>query len=353
MISQKNKSEMIKSMLKEIELCQNYLGSSKINSIYFGGGTPSILDNRDLELLFDKLRLTFDFKKDIEISIESNPDDLSLQKLHFFKDIGINRLSIGVQSFCSRELKFLNRGHNSKQALDCIELAKQIGFNNISIDLIYGLPNQNLEQWSGNLEIMFGLEIQHFSAYSLTVEPKTMLHHLVKTKRIIVIDDPIAVEQYNLLTNQAKKNKFIQYEISNFGKKEFFSKHNMAYWQGKKYLGIGPSAHSYNGISRKWNVSNNAKYIKQIHKGKLPFEKETLTDNQKFNEYILTSLRTIWGLDLDFVRKHFDKKLLEYLINRSKKLKDEGKMQKKNGSLQLTKKGKLYADAIVVDLIVV
>ena len=351
-ISQSGIDEMINSIVKELKLRKNYL-NSEIKTIYFGGGTPSILNKKHLEKLFDKIRSTFNVSENAEISFECNPDDLNKEKLILLKYLGVNRLSIGIQSFDDKDLKFMNRSHNSDEAINSVKLAQEVGFDNISIDLIYSLPSQSVENWQKNLEIAFSLNIQHISSYSLTIEKNTQLSHLIKTKKITELDEKTSSEHFNLLLKESKKNEFIQYEISNFGKEGYFSKHNSSYWENKNYLGIGPSAHSYNGESRSWNISNNKNYIEIISENKLPSETEILTKNQKYNEYIFTSLRTMWGVDLKLVQEKFDEKIYNYLLLQVVKWKETSDILHTKNTLKLTEKGKLLADAIASDLFIV
>ena len=265
---------MINSLKKEIELRKHYLNNNTIETIYFGGGTPSILTESEISLLINTITENYTVINNAEISLECNPDDLTKKKVQNLKKSGINRLSIGIQSFNDEDLKFMNRSHNSSQAIESVQLAKEIGFNNISIDLMYSLPKQSLEKWKKNLDIAFSLEIQHISAYSLTIEEKTKLKSLLKKGEFSELDDIASSEHFDLLMMEAEKNKFIQYEISNFGLNGFFSKHNSKYWQAGHYLGIGPSAHSYNGETRSWNVNSNTKYIEGISENKVKYGEE-------------------------------------------------------------------------------
>ena len=351
--AQNDKEEMLKSIKKEIKLRQSYLNGASISSIYFGGGTPSILNKEEIISLIETIYNNFRIDPDAEITLECNPDDLNTKKLLELKEIGINRLSIGIQSFDDADLKFMNRSHNAKEALNCIQFAKESGFDNITIDLIYGLPNQSNENWKKNLARMLSLDIQHFSAYSLTVEPKTKLKHLIDKKLVTPLDDKITVEHFNTLVEIANENNFIHYEISNFGKEGFFSNHNSGYWKNKHYLGVGPSAHSFNGSSRQWNVASNKNYIKKVNENDSYFEVEQLSNTQQYNEYIFTALRTIWGVELDYINNQFGQEALNYfkkqVINWGKK----GKIKQEKNTYRLTKKGKLYADAIASDLFIV
>tara|TARA_B100000945_G_C20408772_1_gene611486 strand:- start:227 stop:1261 length:1035 start_codon:yes stop_codon:yes gene_type:complete len=344
---------MLKSIEKEILTQKNYLRNNKVNSIYFGGGTPSVLTAIEIKRLLKKVYQSYNINENAEITIECNPDDLTSHKLSSYKKTGINRLSIGVQSFEDSDLKFMNRSHSAKKAIQSISLAKKNGFKNISIDLIYGLPNQTVKKWKKNLDIMFSLDIQHFSAYCLTIEKKTALYHLVKKKKVQPLADKKTIEQFNLLQTKAKKKGFIHYEISNFGIKGHFSKHNTAYWKGNHYLGIGPSAHSYNGKSRRWNIHSNSKYISKINSNTNYFEEEELTVSQQYNEYIFTSLRTIWGVDQSIIKTqygnnfelHFKKEIIKWEAKKH--------VTSNKNIYTLTTIGKGFADAIASDLFVV
>ena len=349
-ISKNDKDEMIQAMIKELDLRENYLKSKKLNSLYFGGGTPSILNQKEIELLFNKVREKYLIDENTEISFECNPDDLDKEKLLLLKKLGVNRLSIGIQSFNDEDLNFMNRSHNSTQAMDCVKFSQEIGFNNISIDLIFSLPNQTLKDWKRNLDIAFNLGIQHISSYSLTIEEKTKINHLIKTKKITELDDDISLQQYNLLIKESEKNDFTHYEISNFGKENYFSKHNSSYWLGNEYLGIGPSAHSYNRKSRSWNVRSNKKYISEIKNNRLPSETEILTNSEKFNDYIMTHLRTIWGVDTNYILKYFGEKILSDFIIDLKKWENSKDLTHQDENVKLTKKGKYISDAICSDL---
>ena len=338
---------MLAALLKETELQKSYFENEAVETIYFGGGTPSILTISDLRFQIDKIKKTFHVSNDAEITLEANPDDINEEKLAGWKEIGINRLSIGVQSFFQEDLLWMNRAHNAQQAIDNLQLAIQ-QFNNITIDLIYGHPLLTNEKWKQNVENVIALNIPHISCYALTVEPKTPLSKMIKEKKKEDIQQEKQAEQFLLLMQWLEDAGYEHYEISNFAKPGFRSRHNSSYWQGKKYLGLGPSAHSFNGESRQWNISNNNIYIESLEKNKIPFEKETLTPSQKTNEYIMTALRTKEGLDLD--------KLAEAMSNElratSKKFIDSGKLILKENKLILTKEGKLFADGIAAELFV-
>jgi len=341
---------MINSLKKEIELRKQYLNNNTIETIYFGGGTPSILTESEISLLINTITENYTVINNAEISLECNPDDLTKKKVQNLKKSGINRLSIGIQSFNDEDLKFMNRSHNSSQAIESVQLAKEIGFNNISIDLMYSLPKQSLEKWKKNLDIAFSLEIQHISAYSLTIEEKTKLKSLLKKGEFSELDDIASSEHFDLLMMEAEKNKFIQYEISNFGLNGFFSKHNSKYWQAGHYLGIGPSAHSYNGETRSWNVNSNTKYIQDISENKIECEEEILSNFQKYNDYIMTSLRTISGVNLNYIKQEYGENYLIYFNNELHKwIKSEHVFIEKE-IVYLSKKGKYISDNICSDL---
>ena len=344
---------MLRSLQKEIKQRKKYLLGKNINSIYFGGGTPSILNITEIEILLKIIFKSYKINNNAEITVECNPDDLNIQKLESYKKIGINRLSIGIQSFDDSDLKFMNRSHNSKEAIKSITLAKKIGFKNISVDLIYGLPKQTLKKWSENLDIMFGLGVNHFSAYSLTIEEKTALYQMVKNKKIKVLSDVKTIKQFKFLQNKSKEYGFIHYEISNFGKKGYFSNHNMAYWKNNHYLGIGPSAHSYNGYSRRWNVSSNTQYISKINNNYDYFAEEHLSTSQQYNEYVFLSLRTMWGLDITVISKKFGNTIKLHFLKEVKKWESKKYVDHNKNIYTLTTRGKNFADSIASDLFII
>jgi len=282
----KDKSRMIKALVKEMERENGFLESEQIETIYFGGGTPSVLDYKEIMIIFEGLYKYFKISKEAEITFEANPDDLTKQYLIKLAKTGINRLSIGLQSFSDQELRLLNRRHRGKTGINAVYDSKNAGFENISVDLIYGIPGMNIEIWENNLDIAFQMEIKHISAYHLTIEPNTIFSRYIKEGRIKMPEEDTGIEQFRVLIKKAAENKFIHYEISNFCQDGFFSKHNTNYWKQVKYLGLGPSAHSYNKDIRRWNVADNKKYMGSISKNKIPFEKESLDNRKKYNEYI-------------------------------------------------------------------
>jgi len=354
--SLKNKDALLKALKNELVIQKNYLSvngvGAKIESVYFGGGTPSLLSQQELLAIFDALNKHYTISSDAEITLEANPDDLNVEKLKQLYNTPINRLSIGIQSFYDEDLRFMNRVHDSKMATQSIQLARDVGFSNITIDLIYGVPTLSDAAWLNNLRKVFSLGVAHISCYALTVEPKTALHHLIKTGAINNIDDQHTAQQFELLIAEMTTNNFIQYEISNFCKENFYSKHNSNYWLKENYLGLGPAAHSFNGYSRQWNVRNNNLYIQSLQKGKLNFEQETLSVNQQYNEYILTALRTIWGVDLERIQ-HFGESYMACFELEIQPYLNSGDVIQKNNLFYLTDKGKLLADKIASDLFVV
>lgn len=324
---------------------KDYLKNETIETIYFGGGTPSLLEISDYTPVTEKIFSTFEIDADVEVTIETNPDDICEKRLKEWKQVGINRLSIGIQSFFGEDLKWMGRAHTAEQAIDSLQLALK-HFDNITIDLIYGTPLLTNEKWKGNVERAFALSIPHLSCYALTVEPKTPLHKMIRNHQTPGINADMQAEQFLLLMQWMEKAGYEHYEISNFAKPGYRSRHNSSYWQGGKYIGLGPSAHSYDGASRQWNVSNNNMYVDSIRKGVIPCEKEMLTPIQKSNEYIMTSLRTVEGLDLTRLGEAASRRL----HSASKKFIERGLMTKNHDHLRLTNEGKLLADGIASDL---
>ena len=345
-----NKSAFLEALKKEMSLQRYYLSEEKISTVYLGGGTPSLLNQEEILFIFNSLKEYFDIIPDAEITLEANPDDLTETKIRELKATPINRLSIGIQSFYEEDLKMMNRAHNSVEALNAVKLAQQNGFDNISIDLIYGTPTLSHHQWRNNLQIAFALNVKHISAYCLTVEPRTALAHQVRKGLVKNVTDQHSSEQFEIMLEAMHRSDFTQYEISNFCKDDAYSKHNSNYWLKEKYLGLGPSAHSYDGKSRQWNISNNAAYIKSLEKGELNFEKEELTMDQRYNEYVMTSLRTIWGLDLARVEKDFGRTYLNGCLEEVGKYIQSEHILNEGNKLYLSDKGKLIADKIASDL---
>ena len=320
-----------------------------VETIYFGGGTPSILEIQDLRFLIEEVYRNYNVSSNPEITVEANPDDLTETRIIGLSQNKINRLSIGIQSFFEDDLKLMNRAHNSEEAKKCLEIATKY-FDNISIDLIYGVPNMSNEKWLQNIKTALSYNVPHISSYALTVEPKTALHTFIQKGIIPQPDDEVAQEHFHLLVDKLEENGFIHYELSNFGKENYFSRNNSSYWLGKKYIGIGPSAHSYNGISRSWNVSNNSLYLKSIAENILPSETETLTQTDRYNEYVMTGLRTIWGISLNRIEQEFGKTYLDYLNQQAAKYIEDHLLFVDENILRTTKSGKFLSDGIASDL---
>lgn len=351
--SLKNKDALVKSILTEIDIRMNYLPDKSIETIYFGGGTPSLLSEKDLFLILEKIYKQYKVSKDAEITLECNPDDLNNEKLKELKRLEINRLSIGLQSFNDEELIWMNRAHTAMESESSVKRAQDRGFENITIDLIYGSKFSTLNNWKKTLDKAIALDIKHISSYNLTIEDKTKLGHDFKTKKETAIDDEKSSEMFLEMIDRLEKSQFIHYEISNFGKEGFFSTHNSNYWKGAYYIGYGPSAHSFDGVSRQWNISNNPTYIKYIdEKNDAYFEKEILTEKERFNEYILTALRTIWGVNLNYLKKHFNEDFIKLFLNQIIYYIDQEQVIVHNETYTLTEKGKLLADKIASELFV-
>jgi oxygen-independent coproporphyrinogen III oxidase len=347
--SMKKKDEMVLALCEEIKMRKNEFQNELVETIYFGGGTPSVLSMEQIELLVQTLYSHYKVIENPEITLEANPDDLNDETIRQLAKTSINRLSIGIQSFFEEDLKLMNRAHNAEEAKKCLETATQY-FDNISLDLIYGIPGMSNEKWLENIQTALSFGIPHISSYALTVEPKTALHTFIKKGIIQEPEDDVAHEHFEILVESLEEAGFIHYELSNFGKENFFSKNNTSYWLGKKYLGIGPSAHSYDGKTRGWNVSNNALYIKSIVEGKLPMEKETLTQTDRYNEYVMTGLRTIWGVSLERIEQEFGKNYLTYLNQQSAQYIEDHLLFVDENILRTTRKGKFLSDGIASDL---
>lgn len=369
--SMKKKDEMVMALTKEIRMRKSEFKDEIIETIYFGGGTPSVLTTTEIQFLIDAVYENYSVSENPEITLEANPDDLSKERIMELSNSPINRLSIGVQSFFEDDLAMMNRAHNSVEARKCLKEATKY-FDNISLDLIYGIPDpsQNGEQakqmsnekWKQNIETALSFGVPHISSYALTVEPKTALNKLIQTGKIDKPNDDLAQEHFTILVETLEANGFIHYELSNFGKENYFSKNNSAYWLGKKYIGIGPSAHSYDGISRSWNISNNTIYLKSLEENKLPNETEILSKTDRYNEYIMTGLRTIWGVSLDRILAEFGSEYLDYLYIQAEKHIKSNVIEIVTSSdfafgrnriekiLRTTKKGKFLTDGIASDL---
>lgn len=346
------KETMILALQKELELRKNEFESTSVETIYFGGGTPSVLNTAEIEAIIATVYANYLVVKNPEITLEANPDDLSKAKILELAKSPVNRLSIGIQSFFDEDLKLMNRAHNSKEADASLRLAKQY-FDNISIDLIYGMPDMTTARWEENIDKALAFNIPHISSYALTVEPKTALASFIKKGLIKPVDDEVAQEHFNMLLEKMEANGFVNYETSNFGKPKYFSKNNTAYWLGKKYIGIGPSAHSYDGIRRAWNINNNVKYIKAISNSELPMEEEILSKTDRYNEYIMTGLRTIWGVSLERIENEFGKNYHQYLLQQAENYIQEHLLFIQNNTLITSKKGKFLADGIAANLFMI
>ena len=376
--SLKQKDELLIALVKEIQLGPTHpplsppngeemeeieaeVGEEIISTLYFGGGTPSILSIDDFKIIFDALHKRFVFADDIEITLEANPDDITGLKLQQWKSIGINRLSVGIQSFLEDELKWMNRVHTAAESLICIDKIIAAGFTNFSVDLIYGSPLLSDDDWEKNVHTVIEKNIPHISCYALTVEPKTALDKMIALKKKAPVDTEKQARQFLLLMDWMSEAAYEHYEISNFAKPGLRSKHNSSYWSGEKYYGFGPSAHSYfpqgepsaaadDSPKRRWNIANNALYIQSLQKNIIPFEEEILTETQQLNEYIMTALRTIEGINLKFINTKYGKVASSQIQDASSKYEETEKLKIENEKIILTKEGKLFADGIAADL---
>jgi oxygen-independent coproporphyrinogen-3 oxidase len=344
-----HKDRMISAIQKEIDL-RVELHKTPIETIYFGGGTPSILDPQQIEDLLNKIKDSFHVTMDAEITLEANPDDVTPEKALAWKTIGINRFSIGIQSFFEEDLIWMNRAHTSTQSRNCIEIIQSAGFTNFSIDLIYGTPGQSLERWKNNLEIAFEYNIPHLSCYALTVEEGTALEHMIKTKKKENTNTDIQSTHFKMLVEKSKQAGFIHYEISNFAKPSYESRHNKSYWAGTSFHGFGPAAHSYNGLKRTWNVSNNIAYIENIEGGTIPFEIEILSEEDKLNEYIMTSLRCATGINKHHITSHWGEEQLTRIEREIKHYIQLDRIIADENTFRLTDEGKFFADGIASSL---
>ena len=355
------KEELLRALIHEINLAKllsPHISSTfpaegiegAVSTLYFGGGTPSILTIEDLKIIFDALHKRFVFTTDIEITLEANPDDITDLKLQEWKQAGINRLSVGIQSFLEEELQWMNRAHTAAESLVCIDKIKAAGFTNFSVDLIYGSPLLSDEGWKKNVQTVIEKNIPHISCYALTVEPKTALDKMIALKKKAPVDTERQAQQFLLLMKWMRDAGYEHYEISNFAKPGLRSKHNSSYWSGEKYYGFGPSAHSFDGKNRRWNIANNALYMQSLQKGIIPFEEEQLTTTQQLNEYIMTALRTMEGISLEFISTKYGKDAVSIIEAVSAKYQGTGKLIIENEKIILTEEGKLFADGIAADL---
>ena len=341
----------VDAILKEIDLQKHYLGNEIVKTIYFGGGTPSILKVKQIEKILNKIHKEFNTDKNNEITLEANPDDLSKDYLKLIRNSGVNRLSVGIQSFSDSDLQLMKRKHTVNQSVSSVKCAQDIGFNNISIDLIYGLPDLTLEKWGENINKALNLKIQHISAYHLTIEPNTLFHKYYKNEKLNLPSEDESLDQFKLLKEKTAEKGFLQYEISNFAVDGFISLHNTNYWMGVRYLGLGPSAHSYNLSSRQWNIQNLHVYLDEILQGKLAYEVENLTETEKYNDFVITSLRTMWGLNTEKLNKEFGEKYKNHFLNKSEKMIDKNLMVKSADNFTLTENGMFISDNIITSLL--
>ncbi|WP_372944716.1 radical SAM family heme chaperone HemW [Muriicola sp.] len=347
--SLKKKQEMLQALEKELVMRRDELKDEVVETIYFGGGTPSVLDVHETDRLIDSVRKQYTVGEDPEVTLEANPDDLTEEKIEGLAASKVNRLSIGIQSFFDEDLKFMNRAHNAEQARTALQKARDT-FDNISIDLIYGIPISDDKRWEENISIALSYEVPHISSYALTVEPGTALKKFIEKGVVPGVDDEQAEAQFQYLVRRLEEKGFVHYELSNFGKPGYFSRNNTAYWQGKTYLGIGPSAHSFNGRERAWNISNNSLYIKSIQAGQLPLEVETLSQRDRYNEYVMTGLRTMWGVSLQRIEKEFGGHFRDYLLEQAERHIADRYLYLDGDILRVSQKGKFLSDGLAADL---
>ena len=343
-------NDYVEALKKEIVLRKIYLGGEIVKTIYFGGGTPSLLSVKNIEEILELLNKNYEIIPNPEITLEINPDTIDREKMSSLKKIGVNRMSVGIQSFDDDDLRYLGRRHDSRHAMQVLEDLKHTDFEKITLDLIYGMPTLTEEKWNKNLDIFFSTGITHLSAYALTVEPKTILGQRIEKGELQSVSEEETIRHYNILVERTKENGFEHYEISNFAKEGFRSQHNSIYWRDEKYLGLGPSAHSYDGKSRQWNISNLTKYIQLVGDAELFYEKEILSTEDKFNEYVMTSLRTSWGCDIEKIERDYGKSYAHHFLKNIKKYLENGEMLKENNTYFLSEEGKLFADGIAADL---
>ncbi len=351
-ISTGENSLLVDALVKEASLRKEYLGTEAVSTIYLGGGTPSVLSVEELGTILDHLRKYFNVETDCEITVELNPDDVTPSYLDGLKRININRISMGIQSWRDSDLKMLNRRHDSAQAEKALRESLDAGFENISIDLIYGIPGMSPDEWGSILDFSFSFGIKHLSAYHLTFEAGTVFGKMLEKGLMSEVDEEESVALFNLLIEKAEAAGFVHYEISNFGKPGYFSIHNSNYWKQISYIGLGPSAHSFNGYSRQWNIRDLKGYIKSIGSGKPFYEQEDLDLKARFNEYVMTSLRTMWGIDLDYIENTFEKEGYDYIVNLAGKFKDYGLIKQEKKNLVLTNQGKIISDNIISEFMI-
>ncbi|MEN8839441.1 MAG: radical SAM family heme chaperone HemW [Flavobacteriales bacterium] len=348
--SMKNKTELIGCINKELKEKKQYLNTNSIQTIYFGGGTPSVLNQEELTSILSTIKKEYKVDDSAEITLEANPDDLTPEKLAIIWGSGVNRLSIGIQSFIARDLAFMNRSHTILQATNAIRYAKEIGFNNITIDLIYGIPNLTDIEWKRNIKKALELDVNHISAYCLTSEERTAMHHDIAKGKYELPSEDITSQQFKTLVSTLEENGYEQYEISNFSKKGHNSRHNSSYWKQTHFLGVGPSAHSFNGKTRRWNVSNNARYIKGANEDNWIADEEVLDEQTRYNEYVMTSLRTSWGIDSLFIKSNFSSRFMAHFTKESKRFILDNSLIQRGNTFTLSQSGKLLADRIASEL---
>jgi oxygen-independent coproporphyrinogen-3 oxidase len=355
-VSIKKKDAYVDAVCKELAIRKDYLSDNTVETVYLGGGTPSLLSVADFSRIFRTIADTFLFMKtkDVvpEITLEANPDDINAVYLESLHALPFNRVSLGIQSFKDQDLSFLNRRHDATKAMQAVKCCKEAGFENISVDLIYGLPGQTLDDWKRNLETVLALNIQHISAYHLIYEEGTALHRLLEGRKVIPVNEMLSVMMFNLMIETLTAAGFVHYEISSFGLPDYFSRHNTSYWTGKHYLGIGASAHSYNGISRQWNISAIDGYIRDILQGIIPAEREDIDSKMAYNEYVLTGLRTMWGIDLVHIQSVFGEKMQHYCIRQAQQYLQRGTLIRKGNTLLLSQDGIFLSDGIMSDLLI-
>ncbi|MEE4115501.1 MAG: radical SAM family heme chaperone HemW [Marinilabiliaceae bacterium] len=349
------REDFVSALLRELEMRKTYLDPAQnIETLYFGGGTPSVLSITELRRIIKAIKSNFSFVANPEITLEVNPDDITDAFLKSIKKEGVNRLSIGIQSFSDNILSMLNRRHNAKQSLRSVEMAREAGFDNISVDLIYGIPGLSAENWKKELETVFKLDVEHISAYHLTIEKNTVFGKMKDLGELDEIPEEVSEEQFAILTQTARDKGYVHYEISNISKEAYISRHNSNYWKQVSYLGLGPSAHSFNGYSREWNIADLDTYIQRVTEGEAFSEKEELDERIRYNEYVMTSLRTMWGIDLNYLETSFSKEMHDYLLNMSARFMKYGMLTRnKSGCVILTEQGKMISDNIISELMMV
>ena len=352
LVTEKKVDDYVEALKKEIVDRRSYLGDELVETIYFGGGTPSLLPTKYVEEILELLHKNYNIISNPEITLEINPDTIDKEKMLALKQLGVNRMSVGIQSFHDDDLRYLGRRHDSRHAMQVLEDLKAVDFEKITLDLIYGMPTLTEEKWNKNLDIFFSTGITHLSAYALTVEPKTILGQKIEKGELQGVSEEETIRHYDVLVERTKANGFEHYEISNFAKEGCRSRHNSIYWKDVKYLGLGPSAHSYDGNSRQWNVSNLTKYIQLVGNSEEYYEKEILTLDDKFNEYVMTSLRTSWGCDVEKIERDYGKSYSSHFLKNVKKYLGAGEMLKDVNTYKLTDEGMLFADGIAAELFV-